>query len=63
MAETWLINFSSGAYLRHHLGLLGRKDQLIADDAIARLHRFAGGIPRALNKSSWQSAPGGLAEH
>ena len=36
-------------YLLHHLELAGRKDPLIADDAISRLHRFSGGIPRALN--------------
>jgi type II secretory pathway predicted ATPase ExeA len=39
----------SATYLRHHLELAGRKDPLIADDAVARLHRFSGGIPRALN--------------
>ncbi len=37
------------AYLRHHLALAGRSDALLADDAIVRLHRFANGIPRALN--------------
>ncbi len=42
----------SAAYLRHHLGLVGRTDALIADDAIARLHRFSGGIPRALNNAA-----------
>lgn len=39
----------SVTYLRHHLSLVGRTDPLIADDAIARLHRFATGLPRALN--------------
>jgi len=39
----------SATYLAHHLALAGRKDPLIAEDAIARLHRFSGGIPRALN--------------
>jgi type II secretory pathway predicted ATPase ExeA len=37
------------AYLRHHLALAGRPDPLIADDAAARLHRYANGLPRALN--------------
>jgi type II secretory pathway predicted ATPase ExeA len=40
------------AYLRHHLALAGRTDPLIADDAAARLHRYANGIPRALNNAA-----------
>jgi type II secretory pathway predicted ATPase ExeA len=40
----------SAAYLRHHLALAGREEPLFADDAIARLHRVASGLPRALNK-------------
>ena len=39
----------SVGYLRHHLELAGRSDPLIADDAASRLHRYANGIPRALN--------------
>ncbi len=39
-------------YLRHHLGLAGRNDPLIADDAAARLHRYANGLPRALNNAA-----------
>jgi type II secretory pathway predicted ATPase ExeA len=46
------------AYLRHHLAA-GRSDALIADDAAARLHRFAGGLPRALNNAATRRAPGG----
>ena len=38
-----------GLYLRHHLALVGRTDPLIADDAIARLHKASLGLPRALN--------------
>ena len=52
----------SGSYLRHHLGLVGRKDQLIADDAITRLHRFAGGIPRALNNAATGALVAAAAE-
>ena len=37
----------SAAYLRHHLALAGREEPLSADDAIARLHRVANGLPRA----------------
>jgi type II secretory pathway predicted ATPase ExeA len=35
----------SAAYLRHHLALAGREEPLFADDAIARLHRVASGLP------------------
>lgn len=39
-------------YLRHHLAIAGRADPLIADDAAARLHRYANGLPRALNNAA-----------
>jgi type II secretory pathway predicted ATPase ExeA len=42
----------SAAYLRHQLSLVGRDDPLFADDAIARLHRVANGLPRALNNAA-----------
>jgi type II secretory pathway predicted ATPase ExeA len=42
----------SAAYLRHHLKLAGRDEPLSADDAIARLHRVANGLPRALNNAA-----------
>ena len=42
----------SAAYLHHHLALAGRTDPLFADDAIARLHRVAGGLPRKLNNAA-----------
>jgi type II secretory pathway predicted ATPase ExeA len=42
----------SATYLRHHLGLAGRHEPLFADDAIARLHRVASGLPRALNNAA-----------
>ncbi len=42
----------SAAYLRHHLSLAGRQEPLFADDAIARLHRVSGGLPRALNNAA-----------
>ena len=42
----------SAAYLRHHLALAGRDEPLFADDAVARLHRVAGGLPRALNNAA-----------
>ena len=39
----------SAAYLRHKLALAGRSDPLIADDAVARLHKASLGLPRALD--------------
>jgi type II secretory pathway predicted ATPase ExeA len=42
----------SANYLRHHLALVGRTDPLITDDAVARLHRVANGLPRALNNAA-----------
>jgi len=42
----------SAQYLRHHLALVGRKDQLFADDAVARLHKLSRGLPRALNNAA-----------
>lgn len=42
----------SCAYLRHHLVLAGRHGPLFDDDAIARLHRASGGLPRALNNAA-----------
>lgn len=42
----------SATYLVHHLALAGRSDPLIADDAIARLHRVANGLPRQLNNAA-----------
>ncbi|HEY3082398.1 MAG TPA: hypothetical protein VGM69_21130 [Chloroflexota bacterium] len=37
---------------RHHLGLVGRTDPLLADDAVARLHQASLGLPRALNNAA-----------
>src|SRR5579875_1306982 len=42
----------SAAYLRHHLKLADREEPLLADDAVARLHRVANGLPRALNSAA-----------
>jgi type II secretory pathway predicted ATPase ExeA len=42
----------SATYLRHHLSLAGRHEPLFADDAVARLHRASGGLPRALNNAA-----------
>ena len=40
----------------------GRADPLIADDAAARLHRYANGLPRALNNAATASLMAAAAE-
>ena len=42
----------TAGYLKHHLALAGRTEPLFADDAIARLHRVANGLPRQLNNAA-----------
>ena len=49
-------------YLRHHLAQAGRHDPLIADDAAARLHRYANGLPRALNNAATASLMAAAAD-
>ena len=39
----------TAGYIRHHLELAGRTDQLFTDDAIAQIHHAARGLPRAVN--------------
>jgi type II secretory pathway predicted ATPase ExeA len=51
----------SAPYLRHHLTSVGRTDPLIADDAIARLHKASMGLPRALNNAAIAAATAGKA--
>jgi type II secretory pathway predicted ATPase ExeA len=53
----------SAAYLRHHLALAGRREPLFADDAIARLHRVANGLPRALNNAATAALIAAAADH
>jgi type II secretory pathway predicted ATPase ExeA len=52
----------SASYLRHHLTLAGRNEPLFADDAIARLHRVANGLPRALNNAATAALIAAAAE-
>jgi type II secretory pathway predicted ATPase ExeA len=52
----------SAAYLRHHMALAGREEPLFADDAIARLHRVANGLPRALNNAAIAALMAGAAD-
>jgi type II secretory pathway predicted ATPase ExeA len=52
----------SVAYLRHHVELAGRSDQIFADDAVARMHRYANGIPRALNNAARSALMAAAAE-
>ncbi len=41
--------------LRHHLALAGRSDTLFSDDAAARIHKAARGLPRAVNNLAVQA--------
>ena len=52
----------SAAYLRHHLALCGRVEPLFADDAVARLHRVANGLPRMLNNAATAALIAAAAE-
>lgn len=52
----------SARYLRHHLALVGRTDPLVAEDAVARLHRASGGLPRALNNAATAALIAAAAE-
>ncbi len=49
-------------YLRHQLAAAGRAEPLIADDAAARLHRYANGLPRALNNAATAALMAAAAE-
>jgi type II secretory pathway predicted ATPase ExeA len=42
-------------YIAHHLKLAGRSDTLFSDDAIARIHKAARGLPRAVNNLAVQA--------
>jgi type II secretory pathway predicted ATPase ExeA len=42
-------------YLAHHLKLAGRSDTLFSDDAAARIHKAARGLPRAVNNLALQA--------
>ncbi len=39
----------TGSYIRHHLQLAGRGEDLFSDDAIAQIHEASRGKPRTLN--------------
>jgi type II secretory pathway predicted ATPase ExeA len=43
------------SYIKHHLGLAGRSDQLFTEDATALIHSTARGIPRAVNNLALQA--------
>ena len=62
-ASVFLIAFhESLSYLRHHLALAGSTDPLFADDAVARLHRAANGLPRQLNNAATAALIAAAAE-
>ena len=45
----------TAGYVAHHVALAGRKDTLFSDDAVARLHEAARGLPRAVNNLGRQA--------
>jgi type II secretory pathway predicted ATPase ExeA len=45
----------SAAYVRHHLQLVGRKDNVFSDDAIELIHQAGRGLPRQLNNLAVQA--------
>ena len=52
----------TGGYVSHHLSLAGRKDTLFSDDAVARVHEAARGLPRAVNNLARQALVAAYAE-
>ncbi|MBT2510747.1 hypothetical protein J7I98_33970 [Streptomyces sp. ISL-98] len=42
-------------YIKHHLGLAGRSDQLFTDDGGTLIHTTSRGFPRAVNNLCQQS--------
>src|SRR5262249_21097492 len=49
-------------YVKHHLGLAGRKDTLFSDDALALIHETSRGLPRAVNNLAIQALVAAFAE-
>ncbi len=52
----------TSGYIRHHLELAGRPDNLFSDDAVLLVHKSSGGIPREINNLSTQSLLAGCIE-
>jgi type II secretory pathway predicted ATPase ExeA len=53
----------TAGYIAHHLRLAGRKDTLFSDDAVARIHEAARGLPRAVNNLARQALVAAYANH
>ncbi|MGW1554688.1 hypothetical protein [Streptomyces sp. NPDC002346] len=45
----------TASYIKHHLGIAGRSDQLFTDDAVPLIHTTSRGFPRAVNNLCLQS--------
>ncbi|WP_326791345.1 ExeA family protein [Streptomyces sp. NBC_00841] len=45
----------TASYIKHHLGIAGRSDQLFTDDAVTLIHTTSRGFPRAVNNLCLQS--------
>ncbi len=53
----------TGAYIIHHLKLVGRADTLFSDDAVELIHQVSRGMPRAVNNLAVQSLVAAFAEN
>lgn len=49
-------------YVRHHVNLAGRSDQLLNDDAVAAIHQTSCGLPCAVNNLAVQSLVAAFVE-
>jgi type II secretory pathway predicted ATPase ExeA len=58
---TGMILEDCAGYLRHHLALAGRSDNLLSDDATALIHQTSRGYPRAVNNLAIQALLGAFA--
>jgi type II secretory pathway predicted ATPase ExeA len=50
-----MISTETASYVKHHLNLVGRPDQLFTEDAMSLIHTTSRGYPRAVNNLSLQS--------
>lgn len=52
----------TAGYIRHHLSIAGRGDNLFSDDAISLTHSASVGIPRRINNIATQALIAGYSE-
>lgn len=52
----------TAGYIRHHLSIAGRADNVFSDDAVALMHSASAGIPRRINNIATQALVAGYLE-